>query len=158
MKQLSATSAAYLAGLIDGEGTIGLFINHCPTRRTAGGAAVARLKIGMCDEALIKWLKQSTESGSVTSWRQSNPKHRRVWVITWGGRKAVPILKAVWPYLRLKRPQAKVFLQWITLTEEWQGKLGGRGRRDRCYPDAVWKEAERLAAEIRKLNHVGSSV
>ena len=159
MNQISDTSAAYLAGLIDGEGSIGLFINHCPTRRSTKGAVIARLKIGMCDEALIKWLQSHTESGTVTSWKhKESPKWKPCWVIAWHGRHAAAVINAVWPYLRLKRPQAKLLMQWIDIAMEWQAKLGGRARTDRRYPDSVWTEVERLALEIKKLNQKGTSV
>ncbi len=158
MIKLSDTSAAYLAGLVDGEGSIGLFIDKRPERHSTYGAVIARLKIGMCDEALIKWLQTHTDSGSVTSWSKHNPKWRRCWCISWHGRHAALIINAIWPYLRLKRPQAKVLMQWIKIAQSWQNKLGGRGHTERRYPDSVWQEVEGLAAEIRKLNQRGPSV
>lgn len=151
---MTHTSAAYIAGLVDGEGSIGVFINRAPSRQ--GGAVTARVKIGMCDEALIKWLKAHTNSGCVTSWGHTkNPTWKRCWVITWNGTHAANLISHIKPYLRIKLPQAQLLMQWVDLSNEWKGKLGGRGRNDRAYPDFVWEKAAAIGAEIRKLNQKG---
>lgn len=144
---------AYLAGLIDGEGSIGLFFNNAPTR--SNGAVLARLKIGMCDEALIRWLQACTNTCSVTSWKQRNRRWKHVWVATWHGYAAADLIQLVWPYLRLKRKQARLLCRWVAISKKWRAKVGGRTRGDRKYPASVWRQAEGLAVQIRKLNHRG---
>lgn len=151
---MTPTEAAYLAGMIDGEGSIGLFVNYAPSRR--GGAVTSRIKIGMCDEPLVRWLHKLTDSGNVTSWRNHHNKiWKRCFVVTWHGYAAAEIIPQVWPYLRLKRPQAKILMQWVRISKSWQGKLGGRGRHERKYPAHVWRKAEQLGAAIRRLNGKG---
>ena len=147
---MTTLEAAYLAGLIDGEGSIGLFISRSPSR--SNYAVLARLTIGMCDEPLIRWLQRTTDSGTVTTWRQQNQTWKPVWVVTWNGYSAADVIEQVWPYLRLKRPQAAKLLEWVKLSKSWRRRLGGRGHHDRKYPDHVWQQAEAIAGEIRALN------
>lgn len=158
---MTPTEAAYLAGLIDGEGSIGLFINKArsrPNSDTGGGAAVARMKIGMCDAPLVHWLHKMTGSGNVTSWEHHDGICKPCYVVTWHGRAAADIIPQVWPYLRLKRPQAKILMQWIRISKSQQGKLGGRGHHERKYPAHIWRKAEQLGAAIRVLNRKGLRV
>jgi hypothetical protein len=151
---MTPEQCAYLAGLIDGEGSIGLFFNNAPTR--TNGAVLARLKIGMCDEPLIRWLKTCTNTCTITSWRKHHTRWKTCWVATWNGGAAADLIQLVWPYLRLKRKQAKLLCRWVAISRKWRAKVGGRARGDRKYPDSVWRQAERLAVQIRELNHRGT--
>lgn len=151
---MNAIDAAYIAGLIDGEGSIGLFVSRSASRPNA--AVLARLKIGMCDEALIRWLRATTQSGTVTTWKQKQTGWKQVWVATWNGYAAADLIQHVKPYLRLKRGQADILCQWIAISKEWRTRVGGRARGDRAYPAFVWAYAEELGKQIRVLNHRGT--
>jgi len=145
-----ALNWAYLAGLIDGEGSLGIYISRSPSRKNA--AVIARLKIGMCEEDLIRWLHKVTGNGTVTTWTVKKGTSRPVWVISWNGYSAESVLRQCGPYLRLKRKQAALVLQWIRISKSWHRKLGGRGHRERAYPDHVWRKAEELRVAIQRLN------
>jgi len=153
---MTRTDAAYIAGLVDGEGSIGIFINRAPSR--TNGAVVSRLKIGMCDEPLIQWLSTITNRGRLTNWRQKHTTWKPVFVVTWNGYAAAELIGEIRPFLRLKRPQADLLLEWIEISKSWQSKLGGAGRQDRKYPESVWDQAEALAVKMRLLNHRGTPV
>lgn len=91
-----STSLAYLAGIFDGEGTIGFFV---------GGSKKARqfsLEVKMTDKPIIDLL-QSTLGGSVVF----RPREKAHWKDQWKwkvrGEEAWAAYYKLQPYLRLKR-------------------------------------------------------
>jgi hypothetical protein len=153
---MTRTVAAYIAGLVDGEGSVLLFVNRSPSR--TNGAAMARLKIAMCDEPVIQWLKDNTSRGTMTSWQPKNQKWKRIFIIIWNGSAAADLIAEIRPFLQIKGPHADVLLEWVSISREWQHKLGGSGRHDRKYPDSVWDQAEALAVKLRLMTHRGTPV
>jgi hypothetical protein len=100
---LSETEAAYLAGIIDGEGTI-LVYPRPPSIRLS-----VRVVVVNTDEALMDWLETL---GGNRNWKTSrptnysaNPKPCWSWVVN--GMNAVAILKQVLPYMIIKKNKAQ---------------------------------------------------
>jgi hypothetical protein len=77
--------------------------------------------------------------------------------MTWNGYSAAALIRRIWPFLRLKRPQAELLSHWVKISKSWRRKIGGRGHHERKYPDHVWRQAEDIAAKIRSLNVRGTS-
>lgn len=101
-EDLPATTVAYIAGIIDGEGTIG-HRDGPYDRRTGWRMSVAQLdSTGLCD-----WLVETTGVGEVQSTPRANrPRLVANWRV---GRQAdlVAALTATLPYLRVKRARAE---------------------------------------------------
>lgn len=57
---LSATDAAYLAGLVDGEGTIGLTHRHAHENRQLV------LSIANTEAGILQWVRERTGIGKIT--------------------------------------------------------------------------------------------
>ncbi len=99
------TDLAYLAGLIDGEGTI-----SCSITRTQRGhlALHKQLSIFNTNVLLISWIT-ARFYGKVFSRKRSD-----VWKeehqVKWSADDAVLILQQVLPYLVIKREQAEIFI------------------------------------------------
>jgi hypothetical protein len=94
-----ATDLAYLAGIIDGEGTIRAFV--------AGGRNRVLVQVANTSEDLIHWLEQF---GGKSYWDSCNPKRRRhkpcaAWRVT-RALDCFRLLSALRPYLRIKRAAA----------------------------------------------------
>jgi len=120
----------YAAGIIDGEGCIGLYKKKA-TDCKLGYHLVVKVQVGNTQEWLIRWL-QMQFGGCITyshcklkSWK---PQWR--WIIA--ANKATECLKLVLPYLQLKRPQAEIVIQYQ--------KNRHRGRN-------AWKTPEQIALE-----------
>jgi len=94
----------YLAGLVDGDGSI--FIRKHSNRTRAGYALT--LSITNTDYSLIKWLSKNF-GGSV----MSNKGKRREWYI-WRliNRKAFEIIRKIHPYLVGKKRQAEIAMEF----------------------------------------------
>jgi hypothetical protein len=113
------TKYAYLAGLIDGEGHIGIVMDstkhqHNPDR-SIGYAAL--LTIANTDLAIMKWLKQEF-GGNYYLHKSYNQQHRKMYTWRMRGLKQLELLLlAFLPYLRIKREQAKVLLEFVRIPE-----------------------------------------
>lgn len=150
-RRLNKLTASYLAGLIDGEGYIGI--------QKKNGYYRAALKIAMTHKGIIEWLKQSF-GGSINTRDRSgeNCKDCYQWECI-GNKNAISILKAVYPYLKVKREQAKtLFMIEKTLTNQFDIKyikLGyGQGKVRTLKKDIVQKREE-LYQELKRLNYRG---
>lgn len=104
-RQMSPTEAAYLAGLVDGEGSIILY-----KRRDA---VALRLVISNTNRKLLEWVFSTTEVGNAhVNARQTNEmaKPSGYWSVNADG--AVSILEQISPYLVIKDVQAALGLDF----------------------------------------------
>jgi hypothetical protein len=96
--------AAYLAGLIDGEGCIGANISKHGYIRT-------HLTICMTDLKPLKWCKEITKLGNVYNKieKRKNRKQPFQWVVS-NTNDVAGILEQIIPFLKVKKEQAVCFL------------------------------------------------
>jgi len=104
---------AYLAGLIDGEGTITLLPTY-PDR----GIYATYLIVSNSEERLMNWLIKNF-GGVVKEVRSRNSSLRSTkkcfnWILR--TKKAAEIIEKCLPYLIVKRPQAEVILEYRKTT------------------------------------------
>jgi hypothetical protein len=116
---------SYLAGFIDGEGSIGLRIAHSE-RNPLFTNYVIRLRATQCNEDIIHWIQVVTGVGSVRKMKYGwGMKHQPYEWYT-SGSKALKVLHEIYPYLRVKRIQAEIAFEFektmighgYTLTKE----------------------------------------
>ena len=127
-RTLSAPDAAYLAGLIDGEGTIAL------TRRHAYEHRHVVVSISSTELELLAWTKETTGVGKITRKRTVSDRHAPGLTYSVSNRQALDVLGAVAPYLRsYKRFRANLVLQhYLALTPrngKYNVKLADARRR-----------------------------
>jgi hypothetical protein len=137
---------AYVAGLIDGEGTV--TANLRPSPRTGRDGLHYRIMLSNSHHETIRWLGQHY-GGKVYMPRARNAKHKAL--ATWyiGSVDAVAVLIRVLPYLRIKRRQARIVLLLSRL-----GYVYGRaGHRE--VSDSRRRRRVVLVEEISRLNHRG---
>ncbi|HXW08999.1 MAG TPA: hypothetical protein VD737_00150 [Steroidobacteraceae bacterium] len=110
--RLSSEQAAYLAGLIDGEGTIAL------TRRHAREKRQLVLSISSTEAELVEWARSATGVGKITRKRTVSEHHAPGLTYSVSNRQALAVIAAVAPYLRsYKRHRAALVLEtYITVT------------------------------------------
>ncbi len=111
------TVHAYLAGIVDGEGYIGISIRR-PTfaNKMTATTYKARLSIQMADLEALELFCQTY--GSVSPRYGGAPikhNHRQIYVVDLVGHSIAPILHHLLPYLRVKRPQALLVLDFLAL-------------------------------------------
>jgi len=140
----NAQDLAYAAGIIDGEGYIG--ISTTPGKRSTGFKAM--VAVGMCDPEVVVWLAE-TFGGSVYCYAPRGTAKRGThrWQVT--GETAAVFCRLVRPYLRLKHRQAELLVRYREdqrLDHTRRGGPGGQTPAD----EVVVKH--RYAGDIRALN------
>lgn len=148
---MSKVTAAYLAGLIDGEGYIGLISNPRKGYETITYKPV--LKIVMTNETMIRWLHQSFGGYFETRiFKDSNNKMAYGWSLQ--NRKQVqPFLEKVKPFLRIKKEQAETVITYCKENHILGGQPGLLGGRP-LNPQEIEKR-KALYEKIRHLNQRG---
>jgi hypothetical protein len=103
MKQ---TDIAYLAGLIDGEGYIGIKRITSKANGRVNPGYQERIQVRMIDEQAIKFLAE-TIGGTYYSEKPHAHKGRPLYCFSASDKVAVRIIRTVLPYLRVKRAVAE---------------------------------------------------
>ena len=101
--RLSISDSAWLAGFIDGEGTIIMYHNGNPS-------PVWRLSAVNTDQNTMNHCKELTGVGSMSHRVRDNPKHSDSWewyVSTW---QAKAIVEQIEPYMITKKETARMML------------------------------------------------
>jgi hypothetical protein len=106
LKTLSEKDAAYLAGLIDGEGTVTLSRKHKNENRQLC------VSIASTEKCLLDFVLSVTGVGKITNKRKSKHHHAASFTFAVYNRQALALLEATRPYLKsYKRHRAHLILQ-----------------------------------------------
>jgi hypothetical protein len=146
-----ALSLDYIAGIIDGEGTI----TFCVAKKLLANGYLSkslntRVKVPNCDVRLLKMLKKQF-GGYLFPVKRRSKKHRIVWI--WelcSARTVIPFLTQIEPRLIIKRKQAQIVLHMARLNAA--APHGGAHRKK-----PAWKKTieTRYLKRIRALNQRG---
>ena len=112
INSLSPCDAAYLAGIIDGEGTITL------TRTHRGENRRPVLSISSTEYALLNYVRTTIGAGRISGKVRSRPHHSPSFAYVITGRQALAVLSQVAPYLRTyKLERARLLLdEYVAVT------------------------------------------
>lgn len=100
---LTNLEASYIAGLIDGEGTITFCVQGPEEYHYS-----VKLSISNTSFKLLQWVKESTGVGNIYETSYIKPRHKQGhnWILN--GKKAQDFIGKIIDYLILKKPQAKL--------------------------------------------------
>ncbi len=114
MLPLSDTTAAYLAGLFDGEGCVGILFK----KNKGNKAACFKLQCSVTstDKSILEWAKETTGLGCLYE-RKKIPKRRVTYQWLFCGFGAEQILRVLLPHSRIKREQIELALEFRTLMQ-----------------------------------------
>lgn len=111
-KHYSAIDLAYLAGIIDGEGSI--YIGNFSSNASTGAKYYqTNMEVANTDKALIDWL-ECTFGGLVNSRtpRQHAANARKqVWIWVASGDRLTHLCECILPYVKIKRRQVEIMLE-----------------------------------------------
>ena len=93
-RTLQPIAAAYIAGLIDGEGTVTLSRRHANERRQLVVSIVST------ERDILDWVLIQIGVGKVTNKRTVSPRHARSFTYSVSNRQALALLRQVVPFLR----------------------------------------------------------
>lgn len=105
---MKKTDLAYTAGIMDGEGSIGI-ARHKSKSCKRGYTLELCVQITSSDEWLCTWLKFGF-GGSLS--HSINNAGNPMWHWILGARKASDFLKLILPYLKLKHPEAELAIKF----------------------------------------------
>src|SRR3954469_3813136 len=138
---------AYLAGILDGEGCLGIGLRI----RRGCRYIVATVQVTNTDVRLLEWLMQYYE-GNIYPRSKEVGNRKPVYLWSVASRKAMRVVNDAFPYLIVKREQA-LLLRSIPNREPFRDTTTGRMRVR--FTEADFAENDRLLAEIRALNKRG---
>jgi hypothetical protein len=143
---ISKVDAAYIAGIIDGEGCIGIY------RRWNRGYFIQITIVNTC-RPLIVWLSKKLHANAAKRLSDKRPQNRPNFSVTLDRVRAYNVLRIVLPYLKVKVKQAKLAIQF----KQWQDahKTGKSGYGHHTYGKKERAICERFVARSRSLNQVG---
>lgn len=140
---------SYLAGIIDGEGTISIMKHKPRSHPDWSGTYDAYVRVGMTDKNIPKLFLDTFGVGALNLESRAGSMARDVWRYTCSGNKGVvPIVEALYPYLKLKKEQCKLVLELL------KGRDMTFKRVDRM-PQKEIEFREDIFIKIRKLNERG---
>ena len=100
------TDLAWAAGIIDGEGHIGLYLSHTNT----GDCYVLKLVVVNTNLKMLERCKEIFGAGSIGNRVKAKMHHKQQWSFYACSKQAEKILQAVRPYLVAKADQADLGL------------------------------------------------
>lgn len=158
---LTPTQAAYLAGLLDGEGHFGMQYVHGGKIAHKAGYKYHQYFITLvmtnkplleAMAALVPWGKAGLQRGNYTLRGRAKPS----WRIKWVGTIAARICRAIFPYVRLKKRHVELII-WLDNGKACAVKERPAGRGGSKYPAYIKDMHVKAHAEFRMLNARGQN-
>lgn len=148
---MTSFEIGYVAGILDGEGTIS--VSYSQSRHARQPTLSARVSVGSTHRGVLDWLR-SLFGGNVYE-HKGNQVHTRAktywtWVVQ--GRPAMDVVTLAEPHLRIKREQAVLMREVAALLLPRTGD-----NRLRVVSDELRGRREVLVSEFRRLNAKGAS-
>jgi len=138
-------SHQYIAGLFDGEGSVGLYSN-------GGSGFGVRVQMVQTETATSRPLwesLQSTYGGGISYVKSDRHRPKMNWALS--GSKAIEFLNDILPYVILKRDQVKLLLTWwetrLPLQRDDKGRIVPRTNDERQQAKAVADMLRRMKKE-----------
>lgn len=127
MKQLSETDKAYIAGLLDGEGCVGIAKQKTRTGKYDYVFQMRVIITNSCADVLY-WVQEQTGIGLIYKYKkgyQTNWKPVHRWQVV--SNQCRTLLMELYPYLKIKRDIADIVLQMpiIPNVRKRTGRLQG---------------------------------
>lgn len=144
-KVMSPTEAAYVAGFVDGEGTI--TIGKATRRESRAGVAHdAIFSMANTNLPVLKSIVETCGNGKIQVMRQKKtPSHHKTGYRVWFTANQIRhVLPQVRPFLRLKAKQADILLKFLA------SKVYGKN-----VDESAWGQWEKWRFDIRTLNWKG---
>jgi hypothetical protein len=119
---------AYCAGLFDGEGSVSLSIHNNNKTRKDGlprNSPMLLLQLSSCDRSVLDWFFDIWQVGHVIiSYRPKRPEHNVNYSWRVQGQKALLVLKTMLPFLKIKKKQAELAIEYMTKDRLHGKKIG----------------------------------
>ena len=149
---LTEVEKAYLAGIIDGEGSISLARSHA---RSSAKYVYPLVRIANTDLGLIDWVKSRVPEGHRGYTSRLHDRCKDVYHVAWASNEAVTVLKEVLPYLTVKRFRAELVIRLWEDNQRARKEAGGYLGNGHPIPTWLHERRESAFAELQTLNKRG---
>lgn len=147
--QMEGEKLAYIAGIIDGEGSIMISRDRSKSfmaQRLARGSTDphyhAGIRVGMLDRRPLDLIVEVTGIGKIV---EEKPYHHKRPMFRWALRKkteVIQFLRLIMPYLIVKKEQAQLAIKFM---DEWVSLNGSRLTQEvREYREKAWLQMREL--------------
>lgn len=139
----------YLAGILDGEGYLGIIKATSTYKDKKKQYYVPVIKVASVDKIICEVL-QNRFGGHLTKRIHAQVNHKLSWM--WevkSSKKVLPVLEATNGKLLLKSKQSKVLKEFIAFRENNKSKM------NKGFSEEDWNLMEKLYLQIRDLNYRG---
>lgn len=149
---LTKTEIAYLAGIIDGEGSISISASRQKSRR--GRVYKLRVRITMVDTETMGWLAEKLGARLY----RTEPRglgRRAFYTLALEGEAAIPLIRRCLRYLITKRRQAELALEFIKVRRKlsaWRNKHRTTGGYYQPRPERYTHLLDGLVAASQRYN------
>lgn len=113
MKPITDVEAAYIAGMVDGEGSLGIYKKEPPGRNVSYAVA---FNITNTNMEVLRWIKDKLGAGKIDPRPGRKKQHKPVHQLIFETEEITPILLRIKNHLIVKIEQAELVLQFIAET------------------------------------------
>ncbi len=134
---LQPEQAAYLAGLLDGEGYFSISWRSKPTRGYKYYRWEIRITVSTTTREFLEKVAKMVPWGGGTvglTSRRLKGRAKPAWRISWSGNSAIEVCRAIHPYVLLKNRHVELILAVASAKAEAQSERTGMGHR---YPQKI---------------------
>lgn len=143
------TDIAYLAGIIDGEGSIVIYKYQRPnTKKMDYGGFVC---VGSTSQELILWLCKNV-GGKWCNIKKSKETYKNCYRWSQYGKDALMTVMRVSPYLIVKRKHAELYIQFYASIMEHRDRQSGLNSTAVAEREYIIQEMRRLTGKEGKIN------
>ena len=144
-------SLQYIAGFLDGEGSIYISRSKCP--RTKRGVRYALyIVFSSTNKNILEMIRNSLGGvGCLFSWdSKKNPRWKTAYYLHITCRQAAEVLRKLLPYLILKRPQAELAIKF----QDFMDSSPPTGNYNSRTPEE-WNTMKEYYEQMKELNRGG---
>lgn len=143
-------SPRYLAGFIDGEGS--LMITKSKSGKSGYVQYRARMSVSNTDKGILEQICHRF-GGTIHTQRRANPRWKPAYMLVWTEGRIASLLALIGPHLRLKRKQAELQLEFMQHKKRTPRSFDGRFLAS--HPPGVIQVREALYQHMKRLNARG---
>ncbi len=141
---LAETDKAYIAGIIDGEGSLGIYERGRPPTRCQTPSFMPTIRVAMTDREAIDFIAERFK-GRVNKYKHKDRTKPQYVFDLFSRKEIIPFLDAVRPYLKVKALNADLMLEFLALPF-YKGGVG------HFVPDAIIEKRRFYVNEMHILN------
>ena len=148
MHELTDNELAYIAGFVDGEGCISITKRKDKEYKN-GCSFYVNLRIVNTDLEILEWIQDILNVGGCIIKRKRIGNNKQCYELKYGCLQACKGVRLLLPYIKVKKRQAKILLEFQKLKDD-NHQIGRNG-----VPRERWMKQIKLCEEIQSLNKRG---